>query len=155
MQRTERASALDRIQGHDVIVFDGVCVLCSGFMRFVIRHDSAQRYRFVIAQSPLGEALYAATGLKSGVRESGGRETGDYDTNLVFRDGQLHQRLDAFIVVMGDMGWPWRAAILLRPLPQPIKDWLYDRIARNRYRMFGRTEMCLVPDATVKARFLD
>lgn len=139
------ASALDRIQGHDVIVFDGVCVLCSGFMRFVLKHDRSQRYRFVIAQSPLGEALYAATGLKSG----------DYDTNLVFREGKLHQKLNAFIAVMGDVGWPWRAAILLKPLPEPVKNWLYDRIARNRYRIFGRTETCLVPDAAVKARFLD
>ncbi len=128
----DQDTASGRLRGHDVIVFDGVCVLCSAFMRFVLKHDTARRYRFVIAQSDLGEALYAKTGLKSA----------DYDTNLVVRNGQLYQKLDAFIVVMRDLGWPWRALAIFRPLPLPVKNWLYDRIARNRYRIFGRTR-CL------------
>ena len=136
--------ALRTIAGKDIVVFDGVCVLCSGFMRFVCRHDQRGRFHFVIAQSDLGEALYAHYGLKCG----------DYETNLVFLDGVLHLKLDAFTAVMAGLGWPWRALVLLNWIPRPRRDALYDRLARNRYRLFGRRAQCMVPDAELKARFL-
>jgi len=136
---------LQQIAGRDLIVFDGVCVLCSGFMRFVHRHDHARRFHFVTAQSSLGEALYAHYGLKS---------AGDYDTNLVLLDGVLYTRLDAFTAVMRVLGWPWRIFGAVQWLPAPVKDFGYDRIARNRYRLFGRRESCLIPDESLRARFL-
>lgn len=136
--------AFPQLIGRDVIVFDGVCVLCSGFMRFVVAHDPDRRFSFVVAQSPLGEALYAHHGLKHD----------DYDTNLVFLDGVLHQKLDAFLAVMDRLGWPWRAFGVLRLLPCRARSWLYDRIARNRYAWFGRRSCCLVPDAALRARFI-
>ncbi len=137
--------AFPQLVGRDVIVFDGVCVLCSGFMRFVISRDSAQRFRFIVAQSPLGEALYAHHGLKSG----------DYDTNLVFLDGVLYEKFDAFLAVMQRLGSPWRALGILHVLPIGAKNWLYDRIARNRYAWFGRRDRCIVPDTALRARFLE
>lgn len=129
----------------DVIVFDGVCVLCSGFFRFVTRFDRAERFHFATAQSPLGQAMYRDLGLP----------TDDFDTNLVLVDGHLHQRLDAFAAAMGALGWPWRALLALRLLPRPIKDPLYYAIARNRYRLFGRTETCMMPTPGLRARFLN
>ena len=128
-----------------LIVFDGVCLLCNGFVRFVLRYDKAARFKFLTAQSVRGEALYARLGLKHG----------DYDTNLVFVDGQLFQKLDAFLVVMQRLGWPWRLVLPLKYLPQPVKVWLHDRIARNRYQLFGKRDICMVPDASVMAKFLD
>jgi predicted DCC family thiol-disulfide oxidoreductase YuxK len=128
-----------------LIVFDGVCVLCNGFVQFVLRHDKAAHFKFLTAQSDRGEALYAQLGLKHG----------DYDTNLVFLDGQLFQNLDAFLAVMDRLGRPWRAAMPLKHLPLPVKDWLYNRVARNRYQLFGKRARCMVPDASVRARFLD
>lgn len=133
------------IARRDVIVFDCHCVLCSGFARFVDRHDTPARFAFVIAQSALGEALYAHYGLKCS----------DYETNLVFLDGRLFRKLDALGAVMGRLGWPWRLLAALRMLPLPVQDWLYDRIARNRYRLFGRYDQCMVPDPGMKARFID
>lgn len=135
-----------QLAGRDIIVFDGVCVLCSGFMRFVVRHDTTRRFHFVVAQSPLGEALYLHYGLTT---------RGDYDTNLVFRDGVLHERLDAFLAVMACLGWPWRAIGVLHVLPATAKSWLYERIARNRFAVFGRRATCLVPDAALRARFIE
>ncbi len=128
-----------------LIVFDGVCVLCNGFVQFVLRHDKAARFKFLTAQSDRGEAIYARFGLKHG----------DYDTNLVFADGQLFQKLDAFLAVMGRLGWPWRLVTPLKYLPLPVKDWLYNRVARNRYQLFGKRETCMVPDASVRLRFPD
>lgn len=138
-------TALKRITGRDVIVFDGVCVFCSGFMQFIHKRDRQGRFAFVLAQSELGEALYEYTGMKAG----------DYETNLVFIDGVLYHKLDTFCAVMGAVGWPWRGLAVLRFLPGGVKDWLYDRVARNRYALFGKYPVCMVPDERLKARFID
>lgn len=130
--------------GADVVVFDGVCVLCSGFLKFMLKHDRNQRFKFVTAQSQLGEALYSHLGLKSA----------DYDTNVVIVGGCIYTKLDAFAAAMGALGGMWHAAQLVRVLPRPIADWLYNRIACNRYAVFGKTDACLVPMPDVKDRFL-
>lgn len=127
-----------------LIVFDGECVLCSGFFRFMLRHDRAARFHFALAQSPLGARLYTALDLP----------TQEFETNLVIVDGVIHQKLDAFAAAMGAIGWPWWALSALRFLPAPVKDPAYSVIARNRYRLFGRTPSCMIPDAALRARFL-
>ncbi|MEM6372743.1 MAG: DCC1-like thiol-disulfide oxidoreductase family protein [Pseudomonadota bacterium] len=132
------------LNNRDVIVFDGECVLCSGFFKFMLRHDQAQRFDFVVAQSPLGNRLYAALGLP----------TADFETNLVIVNGQVHQRLDAFAAAMRSIGWPWKALSVCRFLPGAIKDPLYHLIARNRYSVFGRLDTCMMPDDTTRARFV-
>ena len=92
-----------------LIVFDGICVLCSGFARFVVRFDRDQQFRFATAQSPLGEALYRKYGLR----------TDFYETNLVIIDGVAYQRLDSLIAVLDVLGWPWRAARILEASAAP------------------------------------
>jgi predicted DCC family thiol-disulfide oxidoreductase YuxK len=133
-----------QLPAQNLIVFDGVCVLCNGFVQFVLRFDKTQKFQFLTAQSTQGEALYARLGLKHG----------DYDTNLVFIDGQLYEKLDALLAVLGQLGWPWRVLVPLKFMPLPLKNWLYDRIARNRYWLFGRRDVCMVPSSAVRARFL-
>ena len=134
-----------QLSGKNLIVFDGECVFCSAFFRFMLRHDRAQKFHYATAQSPLGQALYAFLNLP----------LRDFATNLVISDGQIHQRLDAFAAAMAELPAPWRLARLVRHLPMPIKDAIYKPIARNRYRIFGRYDACLIPDAALKARFLD
>ena len=80
----------------DLIVFDGECVLCSGFFRFMLRHDRAGRFCFATAQSPLGQSLYQALGLPKD----------NFETNLVFVDGRVYGHLDAFAAAMGALGAP-------------------------------------------------
>ncbi|MEL7183388.1 MAG: DCC1-like thiol-disulfide oxidoreductase family protein [Pseudomonadota bacterium] len=135
----------DALDGQGLIVFDGVCVLCSGFFQFVLRHDRAQRFQFATAQSPLGQALYGAMGLP----------IDDFETNLVIIDGRIHQRLGAFAAAMGALPWPWKALSAARFIPEPFSSWMYHAIARNRFRLFGRREQCLLPDAETRNRFLD
>lgn len=132
-------------QGEDVVVFDGVCVLCSGFLKFMLRFDRQKQFRFVVAQSDRGEALYAHLGLKSA----------DYDTNLVIVGGHVHTKLDASAAAMKALGGVWHVAGLVQLLPRRVSDWLYDRVALNRYAVFGRTETCMMPTADIKARFLE
>jgi predicted DCC family thiol-disulfide oxidoreductase YuxK len=127
-----------------LIVFDGVCVFCSGFARFVLSHDKAGRFRFTMAQSALGQALYRHYRL----------DPSDFETNLVIMDGRLYEKLAAFSKVMIELGWPWRAVAVLDALPRSIGNWLYDRVAQNRYRIFGRYDACVTPSAELRARLI-
>ena len=129
---------------HPLIVFDGVCVLCSGFVRMVVRLDRQSRFRFATAQSPFGEALFRQHGLR----------TDSYETNLVLVDGVAFTQLDSFVAVMSELGWPWRATRALLLLPRPLRDWLYISIAKNRYALFGRKDSCDIPSAELRERFL-
>ena len=118
-----------------LIVFDGVCVLCAGFVQWVIARDPGRRFRFTSAQGPLGQALYRDLGLDP-VR---------FETNLLVVDGVAYGKLATIIEVAWRLGGIWRLAALLNGLPAPLGDWAYDRIAQNRYALFGRRDACWLP----------
>lgn len=126
-----------------IIFFDGHCALCSGWVDFVIARDSGL-FRFLPAQSPLGEAIYAHYGFKSG----------DYDTNILIEQGRARVRSDGTLAMFERLGWPWRAMGVFRLIPRPVRDWGYGLIARNRLRWFGRRETCRLPLPDEQSRFL-
>jgi len=138
------ADLAETLAGKTAIVFDGECVLCSGFFRFMLARDRCAGFCFATAQSPLGTQLYQALDLP----------TDDFETNLVIVDGRIYGRLDAFAMAMTALGLPWRALGVLRMLPRVVKDPLYHLTARNRYRIFGRYDSCLIPSPDLQARFL-
>lgn len=127
-----------------VIVFDGHCVLCSRFARFVMRHDKAARYRLLPAQTPLGDAIYRHYGL----------DPADYQTNILIENGRAFFRSEGSIRMFEGLGWPWRLAAMFRVLPPPLRDALYALVARNRLRWFGRQEVCYLAEPGMKDRFL-
>jgi predicted DCC family thiol-disulfide oxidoreductase YuxK len=127
-----------------VIVFDGHCVLCSGGAQFVLRHDTRGRYRLLAAQTPLGDALYRHFGLAPN----------DYDTMILIEDGVPVVKADAVIRIAQGLGLPWSLAVVLRGLPRSWRDGLYGILARNRLRVFGRSETCYMPDPRHADRFL-
>ena len=133
-----------RIEGRDAIVFDGECVLCSGFFRFMLKRDRAGRFRYATAQSDLGQALYAALGLP----------TDFFETNLVIVDGRIYRKVDAFAAAMRALPAPWPVLGVAPWLPGWLKVPVYNVIARNRYHLFGRHDSCMVPDPALRARFL-
>ena len=128
---------------NELILFDASCVLCSGWVRFVARADRAGRFRFVTAQSETGRALYREHGLDPDAME----------TNVVVADGRAHVRLQAFAAVVARLGWPWRALAVAGLIPGVVGDPLYDLIARNRYRLFGR-RACPAPSAELRGRLV-
>ena len=131
---------------HAVIVFDGVCVMCSAFARFVATRDGARRFRFVPAQSRLGTAINRHFGL----------DPIDYETNLLIENGSPCAKLEAVAGILRHLGPGWRlAANLMRIPPAVVRDWLYDRVAKNRYARFGRYERCIVPDASWRDRLTE
>jgi predicted DCC family thiol-disulfide oxidoreductase YuxK len=130
--------------GHPIIIFDGVCVLCSGSAQFVLRHDKQQRFRLLTAQSALGDALYVHYGL----------DPQNYETMILIADGIAYLKSEAGIRIAEGLGLPWSLAAALRILPRGLRDRLYDGIARNRYRIFGRREHCYLASEADRARFL-
>lgn len=130
--------------GKTLIVFDGVCVLCSSFARFVLKRDVNNQILFAMAQSEFGESLYRHYGLKSE----------DYETNLIIADGKVFAKSRAFARAMATLGLPWSMLQIIRLVPTPVADWLYDRIARNRYRLFGRHDVCQLPSPDMRARLI-
>jgi predicted DCC family thiol-disulfide oxidoreductase YuxK len=127
-----------------LVVFDGVCVLCSGFARFILKRDAAFTFRLTTAQSPVGQALFRHYGL----------DTETLETNLVLIEGRPYAKLDTVAAVAGRLGGVWRLASVLRLIPRQIGDWLYDCIARNRYRLFGRHDYCMMPEPQWRERFV-
>jgi predicted DCC family thiol-disulfide oxidoreductase YuxK len=130
---------LQQLPEGDLIVFDAACLFCSGFARFMHRHDRAGRFRFVTAQSPTGRALYRAHGL----------DPDRMETNIVITAGQAYIKLPAFAAAMRALGAPWSALSLFGRLPDPFYDW----IARNRYRL-GRRD-CTLPPPGMRARLIE
>ena len=128
-----------------VIIFDGECVLCSGFARFVLRHDRKRRYRLLAAQSTLGAALYRHYGLGDH----------DYESNILLADGRVWLKSAGSIRMCEGLGFPWSLAAAARLLPPRMRDALYDLVARNRFRWFGRRQTCFVPDPIHADRFLE
>jgi predicted DCC family thiol-disulfide oxidoreductase YuxK len=127
-----------------LIVFDGVCVLCSGFVQWVIRRDPDARFRFTSAQGPLGQALTRDLALDP-VR---------LETILLVADGVVYVKFAAAIEIVTRLGGIWRAAAMLRLVPTFLGDWVYDRIAQNRYALFGRRETCWTPSSDVADRVI-
>jgi predicted DCC family thiol-disulfide oxidoreductase YuxK len=128
----------------DVILFDGVCIFCSRWVRFVATRDRERRFRFTAIQSPYGTRLARAFGI----------DPEDPDTNAVVHGGAAHLKSDAALTVLSLLpGWGWTR--MLFAVPKPLRDAAYGLVARNRYRMFGKYDECFVPDATMRARVIE
>jgi len=128
-----------------LILFDGICVMCSGFVSFVIRHDAEARLRFVSAQSPLGQSLLSRLGLS----------TTAFESSILIEDGRAWFKSAAFFAIVRHLSWPWRWLSVLRVVPLALMDRLYDGIADNRYRLFGKRAACLVPTPDIRRRFME
>ena len=127
-----------------VAVMDGTCALCSWGARMIHRLDRTGEIRIATIQGETGAALMRAHGL----------DPLDPDSWLFIENGTVWRDFDAVIRV-GERSGGWgRACSVLRLIPRPLRDWLYARMARNRYAMFGRGDMCALPDPAFRARLL-
>lgn len=124
-----------------VILFDGVCNLCTGSVRFVLARDSKRRFRFASLQSPAAERLL-------GQRDN-------LESMVLVENGSVYRKSTAALRIARrlDGGWPLLAALLV--VPRPLRDAVYDWIGRRRYRLFGKRDACWIPQAELADRFLD
>lgn len=128
-----------------VIVFDGVCALCSGWVQFLLRFDRQGRYRFAAIQGAHGRALLQQHGL----------DPDDPLSMLVVEHGRAWSDTDAIVRALAGLGGAWKIVHGVRVLPRGWRDRAYRALARNRYRWFGRHEQCFLPTPAQAARFLD
>src|SRR5689334_284888 len=128
----------------DLMIFDGVCHLCTRSVKFILVHESAPTLRFVPLQSPAGARMMREFGLS----------VDDAKTFVLVVDGKPYVRSEAAIRVARYLWGPWRMLGGIRAIPRALRDWGYDLVARNRYRWFGRMEACMVPTPELRARFI-
>jgi predicted DCC family thiol-disulfide oxidoreductase YuxK len=127
-----------------IVIFDGKCVMCSAFARFIMRHDRHRRLRLLAAQSPIGEALYRHFELA----------TENYETNILLADGRAWLKSEASIRIFERLGFPWSLMSVGRVLPVRVRNLLYEIVARNRLRWFGTNQVCFLPDPSQADRFI-
>ena len=128
----------------DVILYDGVCVFCSRWIRFIAARDQAKRFRFTAIQSAYGTRLAQAFGI----------DPDDPDTNAVIHGGVAHFKSDAALTVLSNLpGWEWTRVLFA--VPKPLRNAVYNLVAKNRYRIFGKYEQCFVPDAAMRDRVIE
>lgn len=135
---------IDSTTDGPIVLFDGVCNLCNGVVQFVLPRDPEGRFRFAPLQSESGQELLRRHDF----------ETDAYDTIVLVDGDRTYTKSDAVLRMAEVLGWPYSLFRVGRVLPRSVRDWLYDRIADNRYDWFGRKSQCMVPTEDVRDRFL-
>jgi len=133
-----------------VVLYDGVCGLCNRFVRFILKRDQKDHFRFAALQSNFARTILERHGLNPNVLDT---------IYLVFDDGLPSERLlsrnEAATAVLKELGGFWRFwAGLLDLLPKALRDWRYNLVARNRYCFFGKYETCPMPNEKDRNKFL-
>lgn len=126
-----------------VIFFDGVCGLCNGFVDFIMKIDKSRQFQF----SPL-QSEFAQQNLPP-------EWTQDLKSVVLKTDGEILVKTDAVIKVLTTIGGIWSLAVIGKWIPLFIRNWLYDSVALNRYRLFGKKDTCRLPTPDERARFLN
>ena len=126
-----------------VVFFDGVCNLCNGAVNFLIDHDTRKRLRFASLQSPEAEALLKPFSLPPGL-----------DSIVFLEDGRVHTRSTAVLRISRHLSGAWRLGGLLLIVPAFLRDGVYNWVAANRYRWFGKRDSCRIPTPELRDRFL-
>lgn len=127
-----------------LVLYDGQCGLCDRVVQLVVRHDRRGRFRFAALQSEVGRALLERHGLPADA----------LDTFVLVEGGRAFTRSRAALRTAGGLDAPWPLLRVFAIVPRPLADLVYDFVARNRYRWFGRAEACMLPPPEVRARFL-
>ncbi|MFD2115608.1 thiol-disulfide oxidoreductase DCC family protein [Paenibacillus yanchengensis] len=128
-----------------ILLIDGHCNLCHAITRFVIKRDSAKRFRFASIQSKLGQRLLL----------QGGLATDDLDTFVMVQGNMFYTKSDASLRVFRELKGLWPLLYGCSVVPLFLRNLVYDWIANRRYRWFGRTEVCLLPTAELRSRIID
>lgn len=135
---------MQKTNGEAIILFDGVCNLCNGAVQFVLKYDTASRFRFASLQSAFGQAVMKKHGLDAQVFHS-----------IILLEGDIiYQRSDAALkIATGLKGWS--ALKVFYIVPRFLRDGIYNFISRHRYRVFGKREQCMIPGPGLKSRFVE
>lgn len=129
---------------HPILFYDGVCMLCNGFVNAVIKHDPDAHVKFCILQNETGIAIREQLSLGS-----------DISTTIGVHKGEVSTHSDVLHMIVKATGGWWSVVRPLYILPKSLRDIVYNWVARNRYRWFGKSESCIIPHPDVLSRFID
>jgi predicted DCC family thiol-disulfide oxidoreductase YuxK len=127
-----------------IIIFDGVCNLCEYSIQCIVKNDRQGKFKFLSAQSEKGKNFQEACGV----------DTLQHGTVILLKNDQVFVKSDAVLEIAKDLDGLWRFLHVLKYIPKPLRDFLYSTISNNRYRWFGQKNECLLPDSSIKDRFL-
>lgn len=128
-----------------VVLFDGVCNLCNGSVQFIIKRDVNNQFQFTALQSKYGQGQLSKLNIPANALQS----------IVLIKDDKYYQRSNAVLEIARMLGGFWSAFYVFKIFPTFFRDWIYNIIANNRYRWFGRQDQCMIPTPALKARFLD
>jgi predicted DCC family thiol-disulfide oxidoreductase YuxK len=127
-----------------IVLFDGVCNFCNGTVNFIIRRDRKDNFRFAPLQSEIGQKLLRQYDLNApGI-----------DSVVLIENGRAFTHSTAALKIARQLGGAWQIFSIFQFVPRPARDFFYRLFARNRYRLFGKREVCMMPTWEIKARFL-
>ena len=132
------------IMNTPVILFDGICNLCCGWVQFLIRHDRQMKFRFASFQSETGEKIIKTLGSCNG----------NMETIIYLKENHVLRYSTAVLEILKDMGGIWKILMVFKFIPTKIRDRIYQFIAGKRYTFFGKRSSCLLPTPEIKKRFL-
>lgn len=130
---------------HPLLLFDGVCNLCNGSIQFIIERDKQAFFRFASLQSETGQAHLRKLNLP----------TDEFDSFILFEKGQYYYRSTAALKVYSRLDCIfWKMSRIFFLVPRSIRDAVYDWVAKNRYKWFGKQDQCMMPSPELSSRFL-
>jgi predicted DCC family thiol-disulfide oxidoreductase YuxK len=132
------------INQHPVILFDGICNLCSGWVQFLIRKDTNMKFRFAPIQSKSGQKQLHTAGLDSN----------NMETVIYLKGNECFRESSAVLEILKDLGGIWSIAYALKLIPGTLRNGFYRFIAKKRYRFFGKRASCFIPTPENQKRFL-
>lgn len=133
------------IKDNKIILFDGVCNLCNSSVQYVIKRDKGNVYRFAALQSEIGKKLVEERGI----------DTSQVDSIILIEPGvAYYTKSTAALKIAQSFGGVWQLASVFEWIPEKIRDWVYDYIAKNRYKWYGRKDACMIPTPELKSKFL-
>ena len=127
-----------------IVLFDGVCNLCNGAVQFIIKRDPSSKFLFASLQSEYGQSQLLKFGL----------DISKLHSIIVVENGKIYERSDAVLRIASRLSRPWPLISVFKILPRFLRDWVYDLVSKNRYRMFGMKNSCMIPTPELKARFV-
>ena len=132
-------------QGKKIILFDGVCNLCNGAIQFVIKRDKKDVFRYAALQSEIGQEMISERGI----------DTAKTDSIILVAPGlAYYTKSEAALEIAKEFGGLWGLLLVFKWVPSSFRDSLYDVVARNRYKWFGRKDQCMIPTPELQAKFL-
>ena len=133
-----------------IVLYDGVCGLCNRAVQFLLKRDRHDRLQFASLQSDLAARVLNRHGMNSK-----GLDTVYAVLNYDEPNETLLTKGDAFLFFAGVIGGIWSVARVVKVVPRPVRNWLYDFVARHRYQVFGKSESCMLPDPKQRHKFLE